>query len=167
MRYVMGALLALAIVLVQVSSVQQFRLLGVSPNLVLVVLVAWVVVRSFDDALPMVAICGLLTGLIDLQTPGLVMLALLIATAAAGALRELHIIHSETVLLLLCVLAGSILYEGTLFAATLVAGGVFDPVAGFGDAVLPAAVVNVIIALPIYLLMRLGRAQKPRGAYSW
>ena len=38
MRYVVGAVIGVVLALVQVSSVQQFVLLGVAPNLVLVML---------------------------------------------------------------------------------------------------------------------------------
>ena len=167
MRYVIGALLALAIALVQVSSVQQFRLLGVSPNLVLVFLVCWVVVRGFEDALPMVAVCGLMVGLIDLQTPGLVMLALLVAIGAAGLVRETHVIHSEIVLAALLVLLATLLYEGVLLTAAMITGGVFDPADGLVNAVLPAAIVNLVITPPVYLLMRLTRPAAQRNAYAW
>jgi len=167
MRYVVGGVIGVLLALVQVSSVQQFVLLGVAPNLVLVMLVCWLVVRGLDDVLPMVAVCGVTLGLIDLQTPGLVLLALVIAIAATGAIRELHIVHSEIVLTLALVAAASIIYEGILFLHVLATGGVFEPLQGLLNAVLPAAAVNVVIAVPVYLLMRLARPAGQRNAYSW
>lgn len=167
MRYALGVLIATALAIVQVSSVQQFLVLGVSPSLVLVFLVSWLVVRGLDDVLPLVAVCGLMLGLIDLQTPGLVLLGLVLAIAAAGAIRELHVIHSETLLVLGLVLVASLIYESVMLLSALATGGVFDPAAGFRDAVLPAAVVNLAITLPVYLLMRLARPGHQRNAYSW
>ena len=167
MRYLVGAAIAAALALVQVSSVQQFVLFGVAPNLVLVMLVCWLVVRGLDDVLPMVAVAGLTLGLIDLQTPGLVMLALVVAIAATGAIRELHVVHSEWILMLVLVAIASVIYEGILLLHVLATGGVFDPLAGLLNAVLPAAVVNLIIAPPVYLLMRQARPAAQRNAYSW
>ena len=167
MRYLLGALIAAALALVQVSSAQQFYLLGVSPSLVLVFLVCWLVVRGLDDVLPMVAVTGLLIGMIDLQTPGLVMLALVAAIAAAGFVRELHVVHSETLLVIALVLMSSVIYEGVLFLSVLATGGPFAPVDGLVDTILPAALVNLVITLPVYLLMRLARPASQRNAYTW
>jgi rod shape-determining protein MreD len=167
MRYLVGGTIAFMLAILQVSSVQQFVVLGVSPNLVLVMLVAWLVVRGLEDVLPMVAVAGLTLGLVDLQTPGLVMLALVLSIAAMGAIRELHVVHSDFVLTLLLVAGASLIYESIMFAYVLATGGVFDPVAGLLEAVLPAALVNLMIAPPVYLLMRLARPAAQRNAYSW
>ncbi len=59
------------------------------------------------------------------------------------------------------VLGASLAYEMILLAGVLAAGGVFDLRGAFVDAVLPAAAVNLMLAPPVYLLMRLGR---PSGA---
>ena len=75
MRYVTGAAIAFMLALVQASSVEQFRIIGVAPNLLLVFLVSWLVVRGLDDVLPMVAVAGITLGLVGLQTPGLALLA--------------------------------------------------------------------------------------------
>jgi rod shape-determining protein MreD len=167
MRYLVGGTIAFMLAILQVSSVQQFVVLGVSPNLVLVMLVAWLVVRGLEDVLPMVAVAGLTLGLVDLQTPGLVMLALVLSIAAMGAIRELHIVHSDFVLTLLLVAGASLIYESIMFAYVLATGGVLVPVAGLLEAVLPAALVNLMIAPPVYLLMRLARPAAQRNAYSW
>ena len=87
MRYITGTVIAFALALVQASSIQQFRIVGVTPNLMLVFLVAWLVVRGLDDVLPMIAVAGVTSGLIGLQTPGIVLLALL-PIAALGLLRD-------------------------------------------------------------------------------
>ena len=55
MRYWTGGALVLFVALFQAASVDQFRILGVAPNVVLVLLVAWTVVRGLDDVLPMIA----------------------------------------------------------------------------------------------------------------
>lgn len=167
MRYIVGAAVAFILAMLQVSSVQQFVVLGVSPNLLLVMLVAWLVVRGLEDVLPMVAVSGLTLALIDLQTPGLVMLALLVAICAMGAIRELHVVHSEFVLTMLLVAGATLIYESILFLHVLATGGVFEPAQGLVEAVLPAAIVNLLIAPPVYVLMRLARPTAERNVYSW
>lgn len=169
MRYIIGGAFAFLLALVQASSVEQFRILGVAPNLMLVMLAAWLVVRGLDDVLPMIAVGGITLGFVGLQTPGLVLLALLAPLVAFGAVRELHIIHSQALLVLTFVLGASLAYETILLAGVLAAGGVFDLRSAFIDVVLPAAIVNVMLAPPVYLLMCLGRpsgARRP-NAYSF
>jgi len=168
-RYIIGGAFAFLLALVQASSVEQFRILGVAPNLMLVMLAAWLAVRGLDDVLPMIVVGGITMGFVGLQTPGLVLLALLTPLVAFGAVRELHIIPSQALLALAFVLGASLAYETILLAGVLAAGGVFDLRSAFVDVVLPAAIVNVMLAPPVYLLMRLGRpsvARRP-NAYSF
>jgi uncharacterized membrane protein YjgN (DUF898 family) len=169
MRYVVGGAFAFTLALVQASSIEQFRILGVAPNLMLVMLVAWLVVRGLDDVLPMVAVAGVTLGFVGLQTPGLILFALLAPLALFGIVRELKIIHSESVLLVSLVLAASLMYETIVLGGVMATGGVFDLRSGFVDVVLPAAIVNLAIALPVYVVMRLARPSAPRrrNVYSF
>ena len=167
MRYIVGSLFAFFLAIVQASSIEQFHLLGVSPNLMLVMLVSWLVVRGLEDVLPMVAVCGVTFGLVGLQSPGLVLLALLCAIAAAGFVRELHVIHSELLLTALLVLAASLIYESILLAGLMATGGPLEPITGAREIIVPAALVNLIITPPVYFVMRLVRPAdaRRRNAY--
>ena len=94
---------------------------------------------------------------------------LLAPLALFGVVRELKILHSETVLTVALVLGASLLYETIMLGGVMATGGVFDPVRGLTEVVLPAAIVNLAIALPVYLMMRLLRPSLPRrrNAYSF
>jgi hypothetical protein len=168
-RYVVGGAFAFMLAIVQASSIDQFRILGVAPNLMLVMLVAWLVVRGLDDVLPMVAVCGLTLGFVGLQTPGLILFALLAPTALLGAVRELKVVHSESLLLVGLVLGASLMYESIILGGVMATGGVLDLRSGFLEVVLPAAVVNLAIALPVYVVIRFARPSMPRrrNAYSF
>jgi hypothetical protein len=106
---------------------------------------------------------------VGLQTPGLILIALLAPLAVFGVVRELKVVHSETLLTVTLVLGASLLYETIMLAWVMATGGVFDPGRGLTDVVLPAAIVNLAIALPVYLMMRLVRPSLPRrrNAYSF
>jgi hypothetical protein len=168
-RYVAGGAFAFMLAIVQASSIDQFRILGVAPNLMLVMLVSWLVVRGLDDVLPMVAVCGLTLGFVGLQTPGLILLALLAPLAMLGAIREMKIIHSESLLLVALVLGASLMYESIVLGGVMATGGVFDLRSGLVDIVLPAAAVNLAIALPVYAVIRFARPAVPRrrNVYSF
>src|SRR5581483_5534041 len=130
----------------------------------LVMLCAWLVVRGLDDVLPMVAVAGVTLGLVGLETPGLVLLALL-PLAGLGVVRELHIVHSELVLALTA--AASLAYETVMLLAVLATGGGHDVVTGFTRAVVPAMLVNLALTPPVYVLMRFAKpaATRRRLAY--
>lgn len=166
MRYITGTIIAVALALVQASSIEQFKILGVAPNLTLVFLVAWLVVRGLDDVLPMIAVTGITSGLIGLQTQGVVLLALL-PIAAFGLLREMHVIHSDLALVLALVFAGSIAYEFVILITVMVTGGTLDPLVGIRSAVLPAAIVNVAMAPFVFGVMRLAKPAPRRGRLAY
>lgn len=162
MRYLTGGAVAWFLAMFQASSVAQFHVLGVTPNLLLVMLVCWLVVRGLDDVLPMVGVAGLTIGFVALQTPGIALLALVIPIAALGIVRELHIVHSEALLAAAMVIAATVLYEGVMLAGAMATGGVLDPLGGIADAIVPAALVNLALMPPVYLVMRFARADARR-----
>jgi len=166
MRYWAGAALAFALAIVQASSVSQFRIFGATPNLLLVMLVAWLVVRGLEDVLPMIGVAGVTLGLVGLQTPGVALLALL-PVALLGVAREAHVLHSQLLLALALVAAASFAYHAVLLLAVFAGGGVFAPLVALRAVVLPAAVVNVVLAIPVYGLMRFVATPARRGALSF
>jgi cell shape-determining protein MreD len=165
-RYWLGAAFAFFLALFQAASIDQFKVLGVAPNLMLVLLVAWLVVRGLDDVLPMVAVAGITLGLVGLQTPGLVLLALL-PIAGLGFVRELHVIHSDLLLVLVLVAAATLAYETVLLLSVMATGGVLDLSTAVTRALVPAAIVNVAIAPPVYLVMRLAKPEDRRRRLSY
>ena len=167
MRYVLGGAAAFFLAMFQASSVEQIHVLGVIPNLLLVTLVCWLVVRGLDDVMPMVAVTGITLAFVGLQAPGLVLLALLLAIAPAGLLREMHVVSNDLLLAVALVAVASLIYETVMLSSVLVTGGVFDVRGGFSDAVLPATLVNVCMAPVVYVLMRFAKPRVSRNRYAY
>jgi hypothetical protein len=165
-RYWTGSLIVFILALMQASSVQQFRILGVVPNLMLVFLAAWLVVRGLEDVLPMIGVAGVTLGLIGLQTPGLVLLALL-PLALFGVVREMHIVHSDPVLVIALVAASTIAYETVMFASVVITGGGRDVIAAATRDILPATAVNVALTLPVYAVMRFAKPVERRRRLAY
>jgi hypothetical protein len=166
MRYWTGGAIALFLALLQASSIEQFKVLQVTPNLLLVLLVSWLVVRGLDDVLPMIAVSGITMGFVGLQMPGLILLALL-PIAGLGIIRELHVIHSDILLVLAFVLAATIAYESIIVATLVATGGGFDIAAALRSAIIPSAIVNVILTPPVYLVMRLAKPSSRRNRLAY
>jgi hypothetical protein len=161
MRYWTGGALAFFLALFQASSIEQFKILGVAPNLLLVLLVSWLVVRGLDDVLPMLAVSGVTLSLVGLQMPGVVLLALL-PIAGLGIVREMHVVHSDLLLVLAFVIVASVAYELVLLLYVIATGGGLDIVTALRTAVVPAALVNLALTPPVFAVMRLAKASPRR-----
>lgn len=159
MRYWAGGAFAFFLALFQAASVEQFKVLGVAPNLMLVLIVSWLVVRGLDDVLPMIAVAGLTLSFVGLQSPGLVLLALL-PVVGLGLVRELRVVHSDTLLVLALVAVSTSMYEMVLLASVMATGGVLDARTALAGTLLSSVLVNLAITLPVHLVMRLA---KPHG----
>lgn len=166
MRYLTGAAIAFILALVQASSVEQFRILGVAPNLLLVFLVAWLVVRGLDDVLPMVAVAGITMGFVGLQAPGVVLLALL-PLAGLGMLREMHVVQSEVLLALLLAVGATLAFETIMLFGVAATGGRLDLLTGFRSVVIPCALVNLAMTPFVYFFMRFARPDERRHRLSY
>jgi hypothetical protein len=162
MRYWLGSVLAFFLALAQASSFEQFRILGIAPNLLLVLLVSWLVVRGLDDVLPMIAVSGVTLSLVGLQTPGVVLLALL-PIVALGLLREMHVIHSDVVLAAGLTALATIAYESIVVIGVMASGGAFAPRVALTDIVIPATIVNVALSPVVFAVMRLAKPTERRG----
>lgn len=166
MRYWLGAVFVLLLALLQTSTVEQITVLGVTPNLMLVLLVCWLVVRGLDDVLPMIALAGIVMGLVGLQSPGIVLLALL-PLAALGVVRELHVIDNELLLVVAMAAAGTVAYESVMLLGVMATGGGLNPLPALTNVIVPAAVVNAAMAPAVYAMMRLARPAKLSGRLSY
>jgi rod shape-determining protein MreD len=148
----------------EVSVLPMFRIYGLQPNLVLVMLIAWLIVRGSGEAFILAPIGGVLLGFVDGAPVG----TALIGLAPLAFLQDLR---------------GSQLREGGLIAAiafTIVMSlfynfvhlGVFTIVGEAGEwgaaalrIIIPTVLLNVAILLPAYWLLTLARPEERRTVY--
>jgi rod shape-determining protein MreD len=148
-------LIAIAVAaLAQASVMPSFSIFGVQPNLVLVLLVAWLIVRPRREGLLLVPAAGLMVGLLDGQPLGLAMLALAPLVLLAE-LRDMRLVESDLLPAVVIAGAGTLVYEGIVLLTLAVTGEQLDWLASVLDVLVPAAIANVLLVLPIYGLMRL------------
>jgi rod shape-determining protein MreD len=162
--YWVGLPLLILVALMEVSVLPMFRLYGLQPNLMLVLLIGWLIVRGGNEAFILAPIGGVLLGLVDGAPTG----TALIGLAPLAFLQELR---------------GSQLREGGLIAAvgfTIIMSlfynyvhlGVFTLLGQSGDwliastrIVLPTVLLNVAVLLPLYWLIRLASPDQRRTVY--
>lgn len=154
MKWIALILGLLGLVLIQTSAAPAFAMLGVAPNLLLVVLCCWAVVRAPGEAMILVPLAGLLIGLLSFQGTA-ESVAAFAPIVVLAALRERLAVRREYLWALALVIAATPLHFMALAAAIEVEGSRIDWLAAMADVMLPSVLVNTVVALVIYWLVRL------------
>ena len=164
MSYYIGLPLLLLVALVEAAVLPVFRVAGVQPNLTLLLLVAWMVVRGQEEVLYLIPAAGIFLGLVASAPIG----AALIALAPVALLHELRGIHlGEGQLLIVVTFAilATLLYD-LVYVLVHAAAGSLGPLDGVVlDVVLPSVVVNTIVIVPVYALVLLASQDIRRSAF--
>ena len=161
MKYITAFVAAFAMALVYTAALPYWRILGVTPDLVLVFVACWAMLRGQAEAMVVVPLAGTLRDLMTSDPLGTSVLALAPIVLLA-TLREFKVVETEFVPTLLVVVVGSVAY-GIIALAVLAATGQAVPWSeALVRAVLPAAIVNALFTPIIYLPLRWFRsAQRP------
>jgi rod shape-determining protein MreD len=151
--YLVGLpLLALAAV-VQATVLARFRLAGGTVDLVLLLALSWTLIGEWQGG----AIWGLIGGLfLDLLSGGpLGANALgLVPVAYLASLSEGRFWRSHVLLPLATVLLGTVLYHLIYLAALAATGHAVDWLGALARVTLPAVLLNTLLMLPVYHLLR-------------
>jgi rod shape-determining protein MreD len=154
MSVAVGLLVVVAAVIAQVSILPAFSIFGVQPNLVIVLLVAWMAARGQREALLLIPAAGFAQGLLDSQPLGLAMLALA-PLILMTEVRELRLVESDLLPAVVLTALATLVYETAILLTLAVTGEHLDWLASVLDVLVPAAIANALLVLPVYGLVRL------------
>lgn len=163
MTLAIGALAVLIAVIAQVSILPAFSIFGVQPNLVIVLLVAWIAIRPQREALLLIPLAGLLLGLLDSQLLGLAMIGLS-PLVLMTEVRRLRLVESELLPALLLAAVATLAYESTILLTLAVRNRQLDWLSSVLDVLVPAAIASVLLLIPVYGLVRLASQDMRRPA---
>ena len=164
MKYAVAFTAAFFLAVLGASAMPYLKVLGVTPDLILIFAACWAMVRGQGEALVVVPLAGLLRDLTTSDPLGTSVLALSPIVLLAVA-RELRAVESEFVPTLIVVGVGSLSY-GILSMTVLAATGQEVPwVDGLVWVVLPAMVVNALFTPIVYLPLR-WLSPKPRSGMT-
>jgi hypothetical protein len=90
-----------------------------------------------------------------------------VPVALLGVVREMHIVHSDVVLVLALVACASAAYESVMVLGVIAMGGGRDIIAALTRDIGPAIVVNLAITLPVYFVMRFAKPTERRHRLSY
>jgi len=153
MRYVVAITTIFILSVVSVSAMPYVKVIGVTPDFLLIFAACWAVVRGQDEALVVVPAAGFIRDLTTSDPLGTSVLAMIPIVLLAAAIR-FRTLDSDFPPAIAVTALGSLTY-GIISMAVLAATGqhidVFD---AFIRVILPSAVVNALFCPIVYLPVR-------------
>lgn len=161
MKYYVGVPLVVFLALLQTASVPLFSLFGAHPNLVLILLVSWAAVRGETEVMVLIPVAGLALGLLGSEPVGLYLLALA-PLAVLRLARPSGFVQADLLMALGLALAATLAYEGIFLVTLRLTGESLSWWGNLGQVVVPAAIANTLLTLPVYWLVWLGSVDRHR-----
>lgn len=153
MKYAVAILLAWFVAIANVSGLSYISVLGVTPDFVLILACCWAVVRSEEEALIVVPICGLMRDLAGSDPTGTAILgfAPIVLLAAVGRTQVLDSSFPPTVVVTAAGTISFLLIQSCVLAGTGHHVEVWHLVSAVA---LPSVVVNALFTPIVYLPVR-------------
>jgi rod shape-determining protein MreD len=162
--YYIGPPLMVLLALLEASVLPMFRVLGLQPNIVLVLLVVWLMLRGPREAFILIAVAGVILGLVDGAPMGTALLALA-PVALLQEVRGSQLRESGLILTTLFILAVTFTYHLTYLAVFALQGQTGDLLSAMTRVIIPTAFINVLVLLPVYLVIALSSQETRRAGY--
>jgi rod shape-determining protein MreD len=161
-KYVIAFLIAWLLAVANVSAFSYIKVLGVTPEFLLIFAACWAVVRGETEALAVVPMAGLLRDLTTSDPLGTSLLAFAPIVLFAAAARQ-QVIDSDFPPAI-AVVAGSALTFGIIQSVVLAATGQHMEVwQVFTRVIVPGVLVNALFTPIIYLPIRWSRPRRMTG----
>ena len=165
MSYYVGPALLLLLALVEAAVLPMFRVSGLQPNLVLVLLVAWLMLRGPKEAFVLLAIAGICLGLVDGAPMGTALLALA-PIALLQEVRGAQLRESGIILTTLFVVIMTFSFHLTYYLVFILQGEAGNLLSALSRVVIPTAFLNVVVLLPTYIVLSAASQETRRVAYA-
>ena len=165
MSYYVGITLVFFVALMEASVLPMFRVLDLQPNLTLVLLVAWLIIRGAEEALVLIAVGGVVLGLVD----GAPMGTALVALAPMALLQELrgsHLHGGGLIMAIAFVLLMTLTYNFTFMLVSTLQGQSGDWLVAATRVIIPTAFINAVVLVPLYAAFSFVNPEPRRSIYA-
>jgi hypothetical protein len=163
--YYIGLPLMLVLALLEVAFLPYFRILGLQPNLTLVVLIAWLTVRGPEEALYLIPGAALFLGLVQGASMGIAFLALA-PLPVLHELRGAHLGEGQFLIAIGFAVIATLVYQSIYLASFAVQGQAGDILGAVLRVMLPVALLNVVVLLPVYWLTQVFSGDTRRAMFA-
>ncbi len=151
-NYLSVPILALAVAL-QSGVIPQFRILGGSPDLVFLVVLAWSVHAPLEAGVTWAIVGGIMQDLLSAAPTGMSAIGIVLVVFLVSRLTEQ--LYSVGLLLLAGMVAvGTLIQQGVLFVLLWLMGTPVDLISDFTYVILPTMVYNLLFIWPVYWFIR-------------
>ena len=165
MSYYIALPLLLLLALTEVVVEPMFRIAGLQPNLVLVLLTVWLIIRGQNEAFFLIPAGGLFLGLVDGAPLGTALIALaplvVLQEMSGSQLREGGLIMA-LIFVVIMTLTYHLAYLGVFILKGEAGHGW---ITAFTRVVIPTCLLNGIVVLPMYWVVNLFSGELRRPGY--
>ena len=165
MSYYIGVPLVLLLALIEASVLPMFRIAGLQPNLVLVLLVVWLMVRGANEAFVLVPVAGFFMGLVDDAPMGTAFLALA-PIAFLHEVRGAHLAESGFVLTVAFTVLMTLSYQLVYLLVFTLQGEAGPWLPALLTIAIPVCLLNAIVLLPTYAAVTAASHDLRRALYA-
>ncbi len=158
--------LLVGVAAVQASLLPHLTIVGVRPDLMLLVIVSWSLLRGTGEGLLWGFVGGLCLDFLSGAPFGVSTLALLIVSFLTS-LGEVRIYGTHVILPLSTIFLATIAYDFTFLLLLQMLGRPLPWVASAVSIVLPSTVLNTFLMLPVYWAMRWLHVKTGRERIEW
>ena len=170
MSYYVGIVLVIFCALLEASVLPLFRIQGLQPNLTLILLMAWLIIRGAEEAYVLIPVGGIFLGLVDGAPIGTALLALA-PVAFLQEVRGTQLNEKGPLMAIVFTAIMSLIYNYTyllMFLAHLALGLLLA--GSWSEAttrvILPTMFINVAVLLPLYFGFALLNPERRRSLYA-
>ncbi|MFN2199047.1 MAG: hypothetical protein ACK2UW_23210 [Anaerolineales bacterium] len=139
------------LVIAQSAVVSRVTLLQGSADLILLVLVAWALQPRVQNALIWAAVGGLLISFPTALPPGVALIGYMAATTLALVLRR-RVWQVPVLAMLVAIILGTLITQGLAWISLRFIGVPLPFLQSFYLVLLPSLLLNLLLAVPIYIL---------------
>ena len=164
MSYYVGIPLLLIVAAAEVSVLPMFQIGGLQPNPMLVLLLAWLMVRGAGEAFLFIPVGGVFLGLVDSAPMGTALLALA-PMAVLQEVRGSQLREGGFILTILFTVAMTIVFNLVYLLVFVLSGDGGNLVGAMTRVIIPTAFLNVIILFPIYAVLWASSGELRRASY--
>jgi len=165
MSYYIGIALVVLSALVEASVMPMFRIQGLQPNLTLVLLMTWLIVRGADEAFVLIPIGGIFIGLVDGALLGTALLALA-PVALLQEVRGAQLNDKGFAMMIGFTVIMSLVYNYVYLLVFTLQGQSGSWFEATTQVILPTTLINIAVVLPMYLVFTVINPQPRRSLYA-
>ncbi|HEX5369293.1 MAG TPA: rod shape-determining protein MreD [Dehalococcoidia bacterium] len=166
MSYYVGIVLVFLFALAEASVMPMFRVHDLQPNLVLILLVVWLVVRGQDEAYVLIPIGGVIIGLVDGAPMGTALLGLA-PIALLQELRGAQLTERGFVVAIAFCAVLSLTYNYAYLAVFTLEGQSGSWLIATTRVILPTVALNLVVLLPSYAVFLILNKEPRRSVYAY